>query len=135
MRGAASPTRRARYRPRLIRGAEEAVSSGGGTAFRSAIDLPDCKVRTLETCRGSIRFRTGPQQGMVNKSRAIQRLTDSRPLLIFDKGVVMGVDEFFNLRRAEEERLRAARARTSAARRQHLELADAFSRRAKLAHD
>lgn len=47
----------------------------------------------------------------------------------------MGVYEFFNLRRAEEERLRAARAKTPAARQQHLELAAFFHQRARLAHD
>jgi len=47
----------------------------------------------------------------------------------------MGVYEFFNLRRAEEERLRAARARTPAARKVHLDLAADFCRRAKLAGD
>ena len=47
----------------------------------------------------------------------------------------MGVYEFFNLRRAEEERLRAARAKTPVERQQHLELAATFSQRARLAHD
>lgn len=47
----------------------------------------------------------------------------------------MGVYEFFNLRRAEEERLRAARARNPVQRKAHLDLAADFYRRAKLAHD
>lgn len=44
----------------------------------------------------------------------------------------MGVDEFFNLRRAEEERLRAARARNPAAKKVHLEMAALFHRKALL---
>jgi hypothetical protein len=44
----------------------------------------------------------------------------------------MGVDEFFNLRRAEEERLRAARARSLTAKRAHMELAAQFHRKALL---
>ena len=44
----------------------------------------------------------------------------------------MGVDEFFNLRRAEEERLRAARARSATAKKLHMELAAQFHRKAVL---
>ena len=47
----------------------------------------------------------------------------------------MGVYEFFNLRRAEEERLRAARARTATERKAHLDLAATFCQRARFAHD
>ena len=44
----------------------------------------------------------------------------------------MGVDEFFNLRRAEEERLRAARAKSAAAKKAHMEMAVEFHRKALL---
>lgn len=43
----------------------------------------------------------------------------------------MGVYAFFNLRRAEEERLKAARARTPTARRSHMHLATLFEQRAR----
>lgn len=44
----------------------------------------------------------------------------------------MSVDEFFNLRRAEEERLRAARAKSPMAKKLHMELATQFHRKALL---
>jgi hypothetical protein len=44
----------------------------------------------------------------------------------------MGVDEFFNLRRAEEERLRAARAKSAPAKKLHLDLAAQFHRKVLL---
>ncbi len=44
----------------------------------------------------------------------------------------MGVDEFFVLRRAEEERLRAARAKTPAQKRAHLDMAALFQQKALL---
>lgn len=43
----------------------------------------------------------------------------------------MGVYAFFHLRRAEEERLKAARARNSAARQSHMRLASLFEQRAR----
>ena len=43
----------------------------------------------------------------------------------------MGVYAFFNLRRAEEERLKAARARTATERRSHMHLASLFEQRAR----
>ena len=44
----------------------------------------------------------------------------------------MGIDEFFNLRRAEEEKLRAARAKSPAAKKAHMEMAAQFLRKALL---
>ncbi len=44
----------------------------------------------------------------------------------------MSVDEFFNLRRAEEERLRAARARSATAKKLHMDMAVQFDRKAVL---
>jgi len=44
----------------------------------------------------------------------------------------MGVDEFFNLRRAEEERLRAARAKSPIAKKAHMDMAASFHRKALL---
>lgn len=43
----------------------------------------------------------------------------------------MGVYAFFHLRRAEEERLKAARARTMSARLSHMQLASLFEQRAR----
>jgi hypothetical protein len=43
----------------------------------------------------------------------------------------MGVDEFFNLRRAEEERLRAARATSATAKKLHMDMAVQFQRKAE----
>lgn len=42
----------------------------------------------------------------------------------------MGVDEFVNLRRAAEERLRAARAKSVTAKRAHMDLAAQFDLKA-----
>lgn len=45
----------------------------------------------------------------------------------------MSVDEFFNLRRAEEERLRAARAKSVTAKKLHMDMAVRFQRKAESA--